>query len=94
MNIIFLTIFSPEKRKEGGGISKKFMVYFLVETSPKNYSVRRSAQDFVWLRNILRKFYPGIFVNFFNNNIYFYRSHLLMQKNYLKQIQTKRLPRE
>lgn len=72
MNNIYLTLFSPEKRKEGSGLSKKFIVYFLVETSPKNYSVRRSAQDFVWLRNILRKFYPGIFVNIIFNKIYIF----------------------
>ena len=43
------------------------MVYFLVEAQPKGYSVRRSAQDFVWLREVLKKFYPGIFIPPINN---------------------------
>lgn len=55
---IFLTFHSPEKREK-----IKNAIFFLVETSPKGYSVRRSDKDFKWLRNTLKKLFPGIFVN-------------------------------
>jgi hypothetical protein len=56
-NITILLSF-PEKVKQG----RTTFFTFLVETQPKGYSVRRKEKDFIWLRETLRKQYPGVFI--------------------------------
>jgi hypothetical protein len=57
VNIMF-----PERSKDDENYGKKFVYTFCIETSPLKFSVRRRQQDFYWLRKMLVKFYPGIFI--------------------------------
>ena len=52
----------PERSKDDENYGKKFVYTFCIETSPIKFSVRRRQQDFYWLRKMLVKFYPGIFI--------------------------------
>lgn len=44
-----------------GGFVNRHIEY-LVETQPQNWAVRRRFNDFIWLREILEKRYPGLLV--------------------------------
>ena len=57
-NNITISLSFPEKVKQG----RTTFFTFLVETHPKGYSVRRKEKDFIWLRETLRKQYPGVFI--------------------------------
>ncbi len=57
-----LKLLFPEKSKGNEIYERKFVCTYLIETSPIKYSVRRRHKDFHWLRKILQKLYPGIFI--------------------------------
>lgn len=50
-----------------GFFSKKY-VAFKVMTNPFEFEVDRRFSDFFWLRNILQRDYPGLYVNFFDTD--------------------------
>ena len=55
---ITISLSFPEKVKQG----RTLFFTFLIETQPTGYSVRRKEKDFIWLRETLRKQYPGVFI--------------------------------
>jgi hypothetical protein len=55
-----LTFFSPIKVKPGL-LSKAYIAYEIL-TKPFNYKVQRRYNDFIWLRTILQKEYPGFYI--------------------------------
>ena len=55
---ITISLSFPEKVKQG----RTIFFTFLIETQPTKYNVRRKEKDFLWLRETLRKQYPGVFI--------------------------------
>lgn len=53
-------ILSPQKIKTG--LLQKNYIAYQVVTRPFDYIVRRRFNDFVWLRDILQKEYPGFYI--------------------------------
>jgi hypothetical protein len=53
-------LFSPRKIKTS--LFKNNYIAYEIRTKPFDYIVRRRFNDFMWLRNILVKEYPGFFV--------------------------------
>lgn len=48
--------------KSGGFFGRDFMEYTL-KTNPQGWEVKRRFSDFEWLRSIMRKLYPHIYVS-------------------------------
>ena len=59
-SFVKISISKPEKNA-GGFFSSDFVTY-LVSTDPHKFQVRRRYSDFLWLRNILLDFFPGIMI--------------------------------
>lgn len=57
-------IFSPERKYSGGlfGLGSTSFLEFVVTTSAVNWSVGRRYSDFIWFRNILKKFFPSLII--------------------------------
>jgi hypothetical protein len=53
-----------------GGIFSSASVYFIIETEPMNWSVKRKYEDVLWLREQLQRFFPATLV-YFINKFYF-----------------------
>lgn len=49
------------KLVKGGLFSSNYMTY-TIQTKPIEYLVERKLADFFWLRNILCREYPGVYV--------------------------------
>lgn len=49
---------------KGGFFSSDYMAY-VIQTKPIGYNVERRFTDFVWLRTILEREYPGFYVDYF-----------------------------
>ena len=60
-NVEISVIIRDPKTNEKKFYETSYVTYEIV-TSPLNYIVRRRFSDFDWLRNILQKFYPRIFL--------------------------------
>lgn len=45
-----------------GGLFSSSYVSFTIVVKPLGYTVERRFNDFLWLRNILSREYPGIYV--------------------------------
>lgn len=69
-----LRAFISDSRVVNGGIFSSNYTSYTITTKPLDYKVERRYNDFYWLRCILDREYPGLYVEVYN-----YR-YLLFQK--------------